>query len=242
MCKLLAGRWPEVVDRLISDPATVAAFADAFPDAADPVTLENVSRALASFERTLLSGRSAYDRLRNDDDQTALTPAARRGMGLFFSERLTCSACHGGFAFASPVVHALTGPASPAFHNTGLYNLDGKGGYPAANTGLFRHTHRRRHMGRFRAPTLRNIELTAPYMHDGSVATLADAVQHYARGGRLMVDGLLAGDGKLSPRKSSLVAGFTLTAGEQADLLAFLRSLTDRAFIEDERFSDPGKR
>lgn len=76
-----------------------------------------------------------------------------------------------------------------AFHNTGLYDLDGKGAYPAPNTGLLEHTGRPEDMGRFRAPTLRNVEVTAPYMHDGSIATLDEVIDHYAAGGRTIAAG-----------------------------------------------------
>src|SRR5258705_408305 len=94
-------------------------------------------------------------------------------------------------------------------------------------------------MGRFRAPTLRNIELTAPYMHDGSIATLPEVIEHYARGGRLVPDGPLAGDGRDSPRKSELIRGFELDARGKADLVQFLNSLTARAFVTDPRFGAP---
>ena len=112
-----------------------------------------------------------------------------------------------------------------AFHNTGLYNIDGKGAYPAENTGVFAVTHLPSDMGRFRAPTLRNIAVTAPYMHDGSVATLEDALDHYAAGGRTLAAGPNAGDGSKSPLKSELINGFALSAGEKADVVEFLKSL-----------------
>jgi cytochrome c peroxidase len=85
-------------------------------------------------------------------------------------------------------------------------------------------------MGKFKAPTLRNIALTAPYMHDGSVATLEEAIDHYARGGRA------GGD---SRAKSALLNGFALTSDEKRDLVEFLGSLTDTAFVGDPRFSAP---
>lgn len=92
---------------------------------------------------------------------------------------------------------------------------------------------------RFRAPTLPNIELTAPYMHDGSIATLIDVIEHYARGGRLVPDGPLAGDGRDCPRKSDLIRGFDLDDCGKADLVEFLKSLTDRSFVTDPRFAAP---
>ena len=84
-------------------------------------------------------------------------------------------------------------------------------------------------MGRFRAPTLRNVALTAPYMHDGSIATLGEVVDHYAAGGRRSDN----------PFKSPSLRCFRLSAGEKRDLVAFLDSLTDRSFVTDPRFADP---
>ena len=94
-------------------------------------------------------------------------------------------------------------------------------------------------MGRFRAPTLRNIALTAPYMHDGSIDTLDGVIDHYAAGGRTLTEEPYAGVGSLNPNKDGLLAGFELSADERRDLLAFLHSLTDLDFVTDPRFSDP---
>ncbi len=228
----IAGREEEVLARLAADPRYREMFAAAFPGDADPFTLDHVVRALASFERTLVSGRSAYDRLLWDDDRAALTPAAWRGMELYFSERLGCSDCHAGFNFSGPVRFVEPGGGvaepAPAFFNTALHDLGG-GAYPPDNPGLARHTGRAEDRGRFRAPTLRNVALTAPYMHDGSIATLGAAIDHYAAGGRA------AGN----PHKDPRLRGFAITAREKADLVAFLESLTDHAFVTDPRFADP---
>ena len=110
---------------------------------------------------------------------------------------------------------------------------------PPNNTGLYEITHEATDMGRFRAPTLRNIELTAPYMHDGSVTTLAEAIAHYKAGGRTIDSGNYAGVGRDNPLKSHFISGFELTEQEKQDLLAFLRSLTDETLIHNPAFSDP---
>lgn len=94
-------------------------------------------------------------------------------------------------------------------------------------------------MGRFKAPTLRNIALTAPYMHDGSAATLGDVLDHYAKGGRTIATGPLAGNGHDNPLKDKLVHGFYMTARNKADLIAFLESLTDRGLLREMALSDP---
>jgi cytochrome c peroxidase len=235
----LAGREDEFLQRLREAPDYPGMFSTAFPDDAEPVSLANVTRAIASFERTLISGDSPYDHFLYRDDAGALSESAKRGMRLFFSERLNCSRCHGGFTFSGPIAFEGARPIAPTFHNNGLYNLGGDGSYPGDNPGLYAITRRAEDMGRFRAPTLRNIELTAPYMHDGSIATLSEVIEHYARGGRLIPSGPFAGDGRDSPRKSELIRGFEIEDRGKADLVEFLKSLTDRAFVGDPRYSAP---
>ena len=160
-------------------------------------------------------------------------------MDLFFSERLECFHCHGGFNFTDSTTHADASVDRVGYHNNGLYNVDGNGAYPADNTGLYDMTGNRRDMGRFKAPTLRNVAVTAPYMHDGSLATLDEVIDHYARGGRNLSIGENAGDGRLSPFKSEFIRGFELEEQERADLLAFLDALTDQRVLTDERWSNP---
>jgi cytochrome c peroxidase len=234
----LNGREAELLARIRREPRYRRLFPAAFPGEKNPYTLANLTRALAAFERTLLSGRAAYDRARAGDT-AAMTPAARRGEQLFLSERLECFHCHGGFNFTGTIDYV--GKASPEieFHNTGLYNIDGRGAYPAPNIGLMEHTGDSADMGSFKAPTLRNVAVTAPYMHDGSIATLDEVVAHYMAGGRTIAEGPNAGVGSASPLKSAFVPGFTLTDEERHDLVAFLASLTDSAFLTDARFSDP---
>lgn len=94
-------------------------------------------------------------------------------------------------------------------------------------------------MGRFRTPSLRNVAAVAPYMLDGSVATLRDAIRHYAAGGRAIADGPRAGRGRDKPWEDSLLIGIDATGAEIDDLIAFLESPTDRAFLFDPAFADP---
>lgn len=201
----LTGAGERATHRLREVPRYRALFAAAFPDDPDPIHLLNARRAIAAFERTLLSGDSPYDRLVYRDDREAMTATARAGMRLFFSERVGCSQCHAGVAFAGPIAHAGE-PAPPdGFRDNGL--------------------------GRFRVPTLRNVAVTAPYMHDGRFATLDDVLDHYARGPRPQGVGA-------NPDGAALRA-FALGRDERRALLAFLDSLTDEAFLRDPRFSDP---
>jgi cytochrome c peroxidase len=213
----------------------------AFPDDADPFTIESVVRALSAFERTLISGRSPYDRYHFDREDDAVSPAARRGEQLFFSRPLSCFRCHGGFNFSSATAYEgqREGEHEPEYHNTGLYNLPGALSYPTPNTGVFEFTKRPEDVGRFKAPTLRNITVTAPYMHDGSISTLEGVLDHYSAGGRTIADGPYRGIGHDNPNKSDVVRGFVLTADQRADLIAFLTTLTDDAFLHDRRLSNP---
>ncbi|WP_434346214.1 MbnH family di-heme enzyme [Myxococcus virescens] len=228
-------REEELLGRLRAVPGLKAEFQRAFPEAAEPVSVATLTRALASFQRTLISGNSAYDRYVYGNEVEAMTRQQKRGMELFFSERLECDHCHSGFNFQDATVHETTVEPILPFHNTGLYNEDGQGAYPAKDPGLIELTGRPEDMGRFRAPSLRNVAVTGPYMHDGSLATLSDVLDHYAAGGHArMVSG-----GAASPLQSGFVRGFTLTAEEKEDVLAFLESLTDTEFLTDPRFSDP---
>ena len=111
--------------------------------------------------------------------------------------------------------------------------------YPAPNVGIYQYTSRPEDVGKFKVPTLRNIALTAPYMHDGSAKTLDDVLDHYAAGGRTIVNSPYAGNGSQNPNKDPLIRGFKLSSQDRADLIAFLQSLTDEEVIHDPRFGNP---
>lgn len=194
--------------RLRAEPIYGDQFTAAFPDDGDPISVANTTRAIASFERTIISGGSRFDR-------HAMTPAEERGLALFESAALGCKNCHDGFNFT-----VATGDRIQMF-NTGLYDP-----YPATDRGLAEHTNVTADTGRFKPPTLRNIAVTAPYLHDGSAATLDDVIDSYAHGGR-------AGGPNVSP----FVTGFTITADQKADLIAFLGALTDEELLADPAFS-----
>ena len=234
----MAGREQELLQTLRQDPDYRQRFRAVFGEQA-PVSVRHVTLAIAAFERTLNSFDSPYDRYRYGGEPAANSAAAKRGEVLFNSERLECFHCHGGLNFSDSTHHERSGFTEIAFHNTGLYNIDGSGAYPPNNTGVQEITHNASDMGKFKAPTLRNIALTAPYMHDGSIATLSEAIEHYAAGGRTIADGPNAGIGSQNPLKSSFIQGFSLTATEKDDLLAFLQSLTDTTFTTNPRLSSP---
>lgn len=236
----LTGREPVVLALLNADPLYRELTKAAFPEDPSPdVTILKIAMAIAAFERTLISANAPYDRYRFGRDQNAISDEAKRGEALFFSERFECHHCHGSLNLNDNVVHERTQFLEIAFHNTGLYNIGGTGDYPPFNAGVAEVTGRPEHVGLFRAPTLRNVALTAPYMHDGSIATLEEVIDHYAAGGRTIASGPYAGVGSRHPNKDLFVAGFKITPDERADLIAFLRALTDEDFIKDPRFADP---
>lgn len=234
-----SGKEDLLLARLRAVPLYRKMFSQAFPEEKDPFLIRSITKAIASFERTILSGDSPYDEYRRGDDPDAISSAAKRGEALFFSENLECFHCHGGFNFTGTVDYLGKGIAEVEFHNTGLYNLPGRHGYPEANLGLYEFTHQEEDAGKFKAPTLRNIALTAPYMHDGSVKTLEDAIDHYKHGGRRIMSGPLAGNGADNPNKSEFVKPLELTDSQKHDLLEFLRSLTDGKLLTNPNLSNP---
>ncbi len=225
----LLGQEQAVLRILRPDPIYRALVPRAFPGAGDAFTIANVAKALSAFERTIISARSPYDRYHYAGDETAISEAAKRGEVIFFSDPTAgCFRCHGGFNFSDG-----------QFHNTGLYNLPGPFSYPAPNLGIYEYTKKPVDVGKFKVPSLRNIALTAPYMHDGSVATLEGVIDHYAAGGRAIEGGPYAGRGHDNPNKDSRVTGFRLTKQNRSDLLDFLQSLTDLEVTRDPRFANP---
>lgn len=215
-----------------------ALFAAAFPEKPQPVDLNSFIQALAAFGTTMISGDSEFDKFQRGEANT-MSDAAKRGLELFNSERLDCFHCHIGFNFSDNIDHDNLPFTQHTFHNNGLYNIGGNGDYPPDNQGLFEFTLNASDKGKFKPPTLRNIELTAPYMHDGSLATLDDVLEHYRRGGTLTAAGPNAGDGALNPNKSEFVDSFAITANEKLDVIEFFKSLTDWNFICKQTLSDP---
>jgi cytochrome c peroxidase len=238
------GRENELNERLRNDATYQRLFRAAYPEEKDPFTVLFIARAIASFERTLISGNSAYDRYKLGDDD-AISESAKHGEALFFDttnslRTFECFHCHGGPTFSDQLTHDNSRSGDAPFHNTGLYNIGPYGSYPEDNPGLFEFTGREPDRGRFKAPTLRNIAKTAPYMHDGSIATLEDVVAHYAAGGRNIESGPHMGDGRLSKNKNILIHGFSGASQEdRQDLVAFLKSLTDEDFLTNPKFANP---
>ncbi len=223
---------PRFLERFSTDPQYPALFAAAFPGSPRAISYENIVKALASFSRRLVSFESPFDRYAYAGADDALSDSALRGMQLFFSERLECHHCHGGFNFSQATTHDNASTIAKPFHNTGLYTGSG-------DPGLSEHTLLPEDEGKFRAPTLRNIAVTAPYMHDGSIPTLTEVIEFYARGGQPIVTGSTEGSKTANPNISPFVAGFELSDTEKADLINFLESLTDENFLADPALGNP---
>ena len=220
----LKGREQEFLEVVKRDPTYQRLFPEAFAGEGQ-ITLDNVTKAIAAFERSIVSMRSPYDRYRWGGDASAISIAAKRGEILFSSsERAGCFQCHGGWNFGAI---RFAGSRSPMDEGAFFFNT-GVSAYDAPDRGIYEHTSRDEDLGKFRAPTLRNISVTAPYMHDGSLATLGDVIDHYAAGGKFK-----------HVNKTRILRPFRFTDEEKHDLVEFLKSLTDEELLHDSRWSDP---
>jgi cytochrome c peroxidase len=186
-----------------ADPRYTDLFARAFPAESGAISTGNVVKAITAFERSIISARSPYDRYHYGGDDAAVSDAAKRGEILFFSQKLVCFRCHGGFDFSDSTESEGRTRREVPLHNDGVGT------------------------GKFKTPSLRNVALTAPYMHDGSMPTLESVLDNYAAGGHD------------NPDKDPLIGGFALPPGGRADLIEFLRTLTDEAVTHDPRFANP---
>jgi cytochrome c peroxidase len=164
-----------------------------------------IMRSIAAFERTLISGDSPYDRFLAGD-VNALSADAQAGKALFFSPETGCSDCHSGVFFTDF-----------SFQNIGLYAT-------YEDNGRQRVTSDPSDAGKFKVPTLRNVALTAPYMHDGSLPTLASVVAHFNLGGAQHLN------------QHPAVRPLNLNPEQQAQLVVFMEALTDETFINNPNF------
>jgi cytochrome c peroxidase len=192
-----------IADRMLEDESYISMSQDAYDREPDAFV---ITRAIACFERTLLSGYSPFDRFVYHEESSALNFSEVRGMQLFYSDKTNCSSCHGGFDFTNY-----------AFENNGLY-------LHYEDSGRYRLTGEEIDIARFKVPSLRNIGLTAPYMHDGSMASLEEVVEHYNTGGQDHVN------------KNEILQPLDLTDCEKTDLVNFLLALTDTEFVNNSNF------
>jgi cytochrome c peroxidase len=191
------------VAKLEKDPAVQAQFDAAFGPG--PLTIDKIEKAIASFERTLVSGNSAFDRYRYGGDKSALSPAAVRGLAVFLDpQKGNCASCH---TIGSHYALFTDGK----FHNTGE-GVDEEG--ELTDLGRFSETKIEADKGAFKTPSLRNVAESAPYMHDGKLKTLKDVVDFYA------------GGGNSNPYLDRRMKAIHLSASDRTDLVEFLKSLS----------------
>jgi cytochrome c peroxidase len=195
----------DVAERLSQDAGLSKDFETAYDDGPNE---SSITRAIASFVRSLVSGSSAYDRYLLGDSG-ALSDAAVRGEGLFNGERAECFHCHAGFNFTNN-----------GFRNDGSDPND-------PDEGRQEITLKASDFGKFKVPTLRNVAVSAPYMHEGALATLDDVIDSYVAGGRG------------HPNTDPTIVPLDLTPTDKADLRAFLESLTDDDFLSNPDFANP---
>jgi cytochrome c peroxidase len=209
-----------------------------FPGSRDAFSLKNIQDCITSFVKTILCFNAPYDKYVYNKDSSALSASAIKGMKLFFSDKLHCSNCHAGINFSTPLITDKNGNKE-YYQNTGLYNIDCKGGYPANDAGLIELTKQAADMGKYKIPTLRNLAFTAPYLHDGSAPDLATVINMYQYGGRAIATGVNKGDGRKNPFKNPLICGFNITVDEKKDLINFLLSFSDSSVCHNPSFSNP---
>jgi cytochrome c peroxidase len=190
---------PGLVRKLSTIKGYAPMFEAAYPG--EGISDKTIGKAIAAYERTILSGESPFDRWRRGDAR-AVDAEVKRGFALF-EGKANCVKCHEGFNFTDN-----------GFHNIGLKPRDGE-----VDVGRFAQRPIKAVYGAFRTPTLRDVELTAPYMHDGSYNTLEEVIEHYDRGGDAVEN--LSAD--MQPLK--------LTAEEKADLVSFMKSLTGKQMV-----------
>ncbi|MAF66561.1 MAG: hypothetical protein CMJ84_13005 [Planctomycetes bacterium] len=201
----------ELVEQLAAIPEYVTLFQEAFGGTAtEAVTFDHTTDAIAAFERTILTADSPYDRYAAGD-RGALTDAQRRGLAAFRSLKTRCFECHNVPTFANPDFKVVGVPPHPDLAEEDL----GRGEVAGAG---YEHA--------FKVPTLRNVALTAPYMHNGVFATLEDVIDFYADGGGHAFElGEIDIDDKIRP--------FEFSERERADLIAFLHALTDESALPE---------
>jgi len=205
--------WPEVEAKLNAHPQYPDLFHNAF--GIDHVDSVHVSKAIAQFLRTMISGNSKFDKYRRGE--ATLTASELSGLDIFTSERGDCFHCHAFDGDGTFTDHT--------FKNNGL-DTDAE----MTDPGLQQATGNPSDRGKFKVPTLRNIELTAPYMHDGRFATLEEVVNHYDLGGKPSAT--------VDPLMKHVNEGLNLTLQERTDLVNFLKTLTDEEFVTNPAFSE----
>ena len=190
------------LEGMISGLTEIEGYRESFEKVfGDGITAENVAKAIAAFERTLLSGNSPVDRFEVGEED-AISESAKRGLKIFKSKKGNCSTCHAGFNFTDDIFHNLGVGWNATERDLGRWAVLPEGERKESDKGAFK------------TPTLRDIALTAPYMHDGSEKTLMEVVEFYERGGQP------------NPHLDKEIKPLTLTDQDKDDLIELLKALT----------------
>jgi cytochrome c peroxidase len=207
----------QLVNELKAIPDYAARFRFVFND--NEIKTGSIVKALAQFQRTLISSNSRYDKYKRHETGGVLSSQEQQGMFLVQSK---CSGCHKGELFTDN-----------DYHNNGIDNDFSDDSFEGIFQGRYRITNDPADLGKFRTPTLRNVMLTGPYMHDGRFSTIEEVLDHYA-------DGVLASS-TLDPlvKQNSALPGIPITMAEKQAIIAFLKTLTDNSFITNPKFSQP---
>ncbi|SMY15637.1 cytochrome-c peroxidase [Photobacterium aquimaris] len=199
------------------------------------ITTARVISALSRYVATIIDTDTAYHAFIKGD-KTALNSQQQQGLTLFRSQRLGCSQCHAGSLLNQPSA------TTNLYYNTGLYGIKNTGeeyGYPADETGLRQFTLQKIDDGKFRIPSLINVNNTGPWGHDGSFHRLEAVLDSYAAGGRIITVGPNKGDGRKHLSKDPRLQGFRLTPDEKQALIAFFASLSTRDMSKDPAHQSP---
>ncbi len=221
----------QLLDKILQNPRYLNRFKKIFAITEKQLNTDHIAKAIASYEKTLVAGNSAFDRYYFGRDRSQLSASAARGL-LLFRRKGNCANCHEismkdalftdnrfynlGIGFDK--LEAILDKLKTAHYNNEDYPLTAA---QRSELGRYNVTHKITDLGKFKTPTLRNIALTAPYMHDGSLKTLHEVVEYYDKGGHK------------NPYLDSAIYPLHLTEQEKADLVAFMRSLTAKAYQPD---------
>lgn len=237
----------DFLNRLNGNPIYPPMFQQAFGNGS--ATEQNVRFALASFQRTMISGNSKFDQYRFRNNKSALNAAEIRGMNLFNSEDGECFHCHGGFNFTDTAFHGNSASQEFFYHSNGIHTDTYYAPLADNKKGLFDVSGIASDVGKFRAPSLRNIGVTYPYMHDGSfmcdnannpnitagktkkdcaIDALKKVINHYRTGGQAH-----------SAKDTNLIKILPISDSQRDDMVNFLLALTDDEFLSNPKFASP---
>lgn len=219
----VSGYEDEILKRIKSNSDYQKIFSH-FKQSAHEISMQLIISSLAEYCKQLNSYQSKYDRYLQDPKSNILTESEKEGMNLFFSDTFACSECHGGINFNTPKSNPENIFLKNGFFREYRTNVATKF---SEDFGLYNISHKTQDIGRFRIPSLRNIMLTSPYMHDGNIETITEVLQKYSQGGMI------------NAPKDKRIKGFNMTKLEENNIISFLTTLTDTSYYSNPLFLNP---